>query len=43
MAALAPRELKDAVHRSYEKVKEAWSGAMKKGTRDISPEGASTL
>lgn len=32
-AALAPREVKDGVRESYERVKEAWSQALEKGTR----------
>ena len=37
---VAPRELKDGFHRSYEKVKKIWSDALEKGTRKLPVEGA---
>jgi len=40
MAAIAPRELRDGVRQSYEKVKQVWSDTLKKGPHGISPEGA---
>jgi membrane protein required for colicin V production len=43
MTTLAPRELKDGFHRSYEKVKQLWSEALEKGSRKQPVEGAGSL
>ncbi len=38
-AAIAPRELKDGFHKSYEQVKTIWGNALKKGIRELPDAG----